>query len=455
MSRSVHGRWMLAGILLCCAAGGWLSGRLLIEHAGDFWNAPAPAGADWLGSLCDSAAAYGFDCEQNARSAWSEFQIMLPMLGGDLLIHKKIVTMPVAFLGLAYFVFLGTWFLFIGRPRAYGARWHRLPLILVTGGTIVSIFFLALMALRVAPWCLTCVLVHGINLLLLVLTWSLCTSRVAARVDVPVGPHSLGWPRFVLARREVVCVTTFALVMIAGLWLYRSEQLAFRQQYLKLLPYRNYVLGLQQDPEFLTREYLAQPVRTFADANRAEADHTPLLIVFTDFQCRSCACNWYQYKTQIAPAFDGELRVVIKHLPLCNECNDQATDNLHPEACRAAYAVEAARLQGGDDAAWKMHDVLFRYQKNLNEQTYRALAIQLGLDADALCRDMQGEVVRQAVADDVALAKQLNVTATPTMFLNGRLVPSLCRTPTFWKAIATRCQEKRLCVNEQEREAQP
>jgi protein-disulfide isomerase len=442
MNRVDHGRWVLAGILLCCASGGWLSGRLLIEHAGEFWHAPA-AGVDWLGSLCDSAAAYGFDCEKNAQSAWSEFQIALPMPGGDLRIHRKIVTMPVAFIGLAYFVFLGTWFLFIGRPRAHGARWHRLPLLLVAGGTAGSILLLSLMALRIAPWCLTCVLAHGINLILLVLTWRLCTTQSAMRVVEPVNEQVTHWPRFVLARREVASVTTFALIMIAGLWMYRSEQLAFRRQYLKLLPYRNYVLGLQQDPEFLTREFLAQPVQDIPGAPAALPDDPPQLVVFTDFQCRSCACNWHQYKTQIAPAFDGGLRVTLKHFPLCAACNERATEDVHPEACRAAYAVEAARVQGGDQAAWKLHDLLFQNQKNLNERTYRTLAARLGLDPDALWRDMQSDAVRQVVADDVALAKRLNVTAAPTMFLNGRQVPSLCRTPVFWKAIVARLQSQR------------
>lgn len=485
MVKADHGRGMLVGILLCCAGGAWLSGRLLIEHAGDFWHRSTvvqtnrhgadvvqtdrhgadevqtdrhetTAGrTDWLGSLCDSGAALGFDCERAARSRWSEFQIAVPVPGGDLRIHKKIVTVPTAFVGLAYFVYLGTWFLFIGRPRVAGtrrhliplARWHLIPLTLVCLGAAASIGFLVLMGTQLAPRCVTCLLVHGVNLLLLVLTWRVCRSAVRERVGTPAERerHTVKpttelcerqQPGTALGRREVACVSAFALILVAGLWAYRSEQLAFRRQYMKLLPYRNYVLELQQNPDFLTREFLAQPIREIPEVDGAARGGVPVLVIFTDFQCRSCACNWHQYKTEIAPTFGGELHVMVKHFPLCKACNNQLTEDVHSEACRAAHAVEATRLQGGDEAAWKMHELLFQHQKHLGEETYRSLASRLGLNAEELARDMESDLVRQAVATDVALARRLGVTATPTMFLDGREVPSLCRTPVFWKAIA-------------------
>ena len=49
---------------------------------------------------------------------------------------------------------------------------------------------------------------------------------------------------------------------------------------------------------------------------------------------------------------------------------------------------------------------------------------------------MESELVRQTVAADISLAEALGVKGTPTVFLNGRLVPQVClRNPIFWEAI--------------------
>ena len=66
------------------------------------------------------------------------------------------------------------------------------------------------------------------------------------------------------------------------------------------------------------------------------------------------------------------------------------------------------------------------------------MATAIGLDGKQLVEDMEGELVRQTVAADIRLAEALDVTGTPTVFLNGRRVPQIClRNPVFWEAIST------------------
>ena len=83
-----------------------------------------------------------------------------------------------------------------------------------------------------------------------------------------------------------------------------------------------------------------------------------------------------------------------------------------------------------------MHTLLYKYARRLGKDTYRALAAQIGLDADRLLCDMKGDQVRRIVKADIALATELGVTGTPTMFLNGRRVTELCDGPVFWRTIA-------------------
>jgi predicted DsbA family dithiol-disulfide isomerase len=205
----------------------------------------------------------------------------------------------------------------------------------------------------------------------------------------------------------------------------------------KLLLYKTLVTSLRDDPEFLLREYHAQPQHEIPLRHgEPMGDEQPQLAVFTDFECPACYCNLLAVRKQIAEAFDGQLGVLVRHYPLCNTCNGNVRDQPHPNACEAAYAAEAARLQGGDGAFWQMYDLLFQNRKELSRELYRSLAVKMGLDADRLLGDMDGDTVRRIVESDISLASELGVTGTPTMFLNGRRVTELCRGPVFWEAIA-------------------
>ena len=58
--------------------------------------------------------------------------------------------------------------------------------------------------------------------------------------------------------------------------------------------------------------------------------------------------------------FPGKFRIVFKYFPMNKTCNDYINNTLHAASCAAAVTAEAARLLGGQEAFWKMHDELFR-----------------------------------------------------------------------------------------------
>ena len=67
---------------------------------------------------------------------------------------------------------------------------------------------------------------------------------------------------------------------------------------------------------------------------------------------------------------------------------------------------------------------------------YRELAREIGLDPELLAIQMDSDEVHRLLADDIALARELGVTGTPAMFLDGRPVSELCDTPAFWRNYA-------------------
>ena len=433
-----HHVMLLGYILALSAAGAWISGELVKEHAGR-WSVGGERGGLFT-RVCEATAGPGFDCTGTIRGPWSVIKIPIPIPSRASVVGIHTVHMPVAFLGLAYFVFMGVWFAFIGRPRLFGYRWHRLPLGMGLCGLAVSLFYVGMMAVGSAPWCVWCLAIHAINVLLVLAIWRSRAGRCfpdSAPTVAHLAQEAEQIARATTTFREVATAVAFSLILIAGLWAYRREHLAFQNGLRSLQPYKAIMTSLQEDPAFLLREYQAQPQQHIPLRSGEQNDSTqPQLTVFTDFECPACYCNSLRIRNNNTETFKGKLTVMVRHYPLDNECNANVEAEFHPNACAAAYAAEAARLQGGDEAFLRMHALLFKNRKRLGHELYGDLAAQIGLDDDRFQADMESDVVRQIVQSDIRLAEVLGVTGTPTMLLNGRHIPKLCQVSAFWVAFA-------------------
>ncbi len=430
-------RLAVVWLLLLCGMGAWVSGELVKQHA-NLWPDGQEAGL--FASVCEAVESVGFTCAGRVHGRWTEVRLPVPVPSFDLSVSVRTLAVPVAFLGLAYFVFFAVWFAFIGGPRAYGNGTHRIPLTVGLGGILVSLFYLAVMALGLAPWCVWCVSVHLINFLLVLSMWRL--NRCKPVHQTPATEHlpmaeAEEIARRTLTVRETRWAAVFSLVLVAGLWMYRGDRLEMQRRLNKLTPYKALVTSLQENREFLFHVYRAQRRHRIAPrADEVASNDRAQLVVFTDFECPGCYCNVLEIENQILKAFDGRLEVMVRHYPLCDACNDAVNSEVHANACEAAYAAEAARLLGGREAFRKMHRLLFRNRRNLGGELYRQLAIKIGLDPHRFLEEMEGDTVRETVAADIELAKALNVQSTPAMFLNGRRVSALLAGPVFWQSVA-------------------
>jgi len=425
-------QFLVALIVALSVCGAWISGGLLKQDA-DVWGTGGMA-TGLFARICRATERVGFSCGNEDKGAWSDLRVPVPLLSRD-----SDVAVPVAFLGLAYFVFMGMWFALIRGPRPLGRRWHRLIGVAAFLGSLGSVFYVGLMALGHAQWCFWCLATHAVNFAMVLAIWRLYRGHGAARDESEWSPAASPEQvaRMTLTFREAAGAVVCATVLIASLWVYRSDHLFFQKQRNRLLAYRTLVRGMQEDPAFLLREHLAQPRHEIARRpGEAPAGDRPELVVFTDFECPSCTWNARAVRDEAIEAFGGELVVRIRHYPLCRDCNEHVTSEFHPNSCNAAYAAEAARLQGGDEAYWQMHDLLFRHSNELGNGLYADLAARIGLDADVFAADMAGEAVREIVRHDVAAGYALGIIGTPALYLNGREIPPLCQTSSFWEAAA-------------------
>ena len=147
--------------------------------------------------------------------------------------------------------------------------------------------------------------------------------------------------------------------------------------------------------------------------------HAPVqIVVFSDFQCPACRGHARELSA-LVEHYAEKLQVVFKHFPLDSACNPVMKDNLHPKACEAAYAAEAAHKQG---KFWPFHDGLFAADLYEDTDIFSSLVQALGLDLQRFEADHLEEATRAKVHSDIELAVRLDVDATPTLFLNRRRV---------------------------------
>jgi protein-disulfide isomerase len=118
---------------------------------------------------------------------------------------------------------------------------------------------------------------------------------------------------------------------------------------------------------------------------------------------------------QVLAAYPKQVRFVYKQFPL---------EQIHANAMNAAKASIAAGNQG---KFWEMHDELFKIFRNLTTEEIRKKAELLGLDMKKFDADMASPETEKVVRDDLELGRNVDVTGTPTFFLNGKRVPSTSR----------------------------
>ncbi len=431
---------VLMGIALS-VFGVYLSAQLLIRHA------TGKSSSTVLGALCGRS---GVTCDKVLNSRWGVFpprpkavdaarRAKAAGLPSTQPAGSKGFRVPVAFFGMLYFSFLAAWFLGVGRPNERGRRWHLLPTLAVLAGNAWSAWFIYVMATELKRFCTGCMTVHVVNLLLLILVLVMWPRR---RKGSDVGAGGIDVSPAVVPH-PTLRVALLSMGLAFMFWLtgaMTSVALAF---YTKADALESTVREIGRHPELLADMVLRQDRRALVvrpdDPARGPDAASHTVLVFADLQCAECKRLDAFLAQQVEPLFGRKLRVVFKHYPLCTECNRHTDANMHPDACRAAFAAEAARLQGGNDAFWKMHDELTERLEDLADVDYRALAGSLGLDGDRLVKDMEGEAVRRRVAEDIELARAVGVEGTPWVFFDDRPTGLLVRDNIeFWKALATR-----------------
>jgi protein-disulfide isomerase len=134
----------------------------------------------------------------------------------------------------------------------------------------------------------------------------------------------------------------------------------------------------------------------------------PITVVeFSDYQCPHCAVANKPLHDLVTGPEKGKARLCSKYFPLTG----------HPRARVAAACAEYARKNG---KFWQMNDLLFANQDQLDDDSLKGYAKQIGLDGAQMLKEVYAgrfDAVIDAHLQEGAAAR---VNATPTLFINGR-----------------------------------
>jgi protein-disulfide isomerase len=113
----------------------------------------------------------------------------------------------------------------------------------------------------------------------------------------------------------------------------------------------------------------------------------------------------------VLKAYPNDVNFVYKEFPL------PAT--MHPNAMPAAKAAVAAGKQG---KFWEMHDIMFQNNRELTYDKLKEYAGKIGLDVARWEQDFNSPDVQQQIDREMADGRAVDVSGTPTFFINGKRV---------------------------------
>ncbi len=176
-----------------------------------------------------------------------------------------------------------------------------------------------------------------------------------------------------------------------------------QKEYMKLLRSEAKIdVLLERPPVFRTQ------VITAGAPIRGEANAPVTIVEFSDFHCPFCR-KAQAVLDELRVRYAGKIKLVYRDFPL---------DNLHPQARAAAEASHCALDQG---KFWEFHDRLFKID-DASQAALNRIAKEVALDFNAFESCRNSGKYKNIVQASTQEGTNLGISATPTFFINGRIL---------------------------------
>lgn len=141
---------------------------------------------------------------------------------------------------------------------------------------------------------------------------------------------------------------------------------------------------------------------------------TVVLVEFSDFECPMCKEEAKMLRDNLLTTYPKQVRFYFMDFPI---------DQLHPWARAAAIAGRCIFRQNAA-AFWDYHDWIFAHQDEVKAENVKDKVLEFAkgkeIDILQLTRCMEKKETEAEVDKAQAQGKEVEVSATPTLFINGR-----------------------------------
>ncbi|MCQ0969871.1 DsbA family protein [Paracoccus sp. TK19116] len=133
------------------------------------------------------------------------------------------------------------------------------------------------------------------------------------------------------------------------------------------------------------------------------------VVEFIDYRCG--VCRRFNQEVHDLVEADGNIRLVMKEFPILGQDSDSS----------ARFAV-AVKQEAGDEAYMKAHDALITLREPATLENLKAIAVDIGVDAEAVVAAMNTEAVSEVLRKNHQLAEKMAIQGTPTFVVGDELL---------------------------------
>jgi protein-disulfide isomerase len=151
-----------------------------------------------------------------------------------------------------------------------------------------------------------------------------------------------------------------------------------------------------------------------------------VLVTFADYECPHCKDEATMLRQNLLTAYPTQVRFYFKDFPI---------ESIHPWAKPAAIAGRCVFRQNAS-SFWSYYDWIFAHQDDITAANFKDKVMewakgQKDIDGLQFGQCMDTKATEAEVDKNLAEGRALDVTATPTLFVNGRRIPQVIDWPNL------------------------
>lgn len=325
---------------------------------------------------------------------------------------------PVSSIGVFAYLFLLIIFIFL--EKKYRSEKYTISFFIFLSMAIFSFYEFFASIFIIKSICLMCCLLY-LSIILLLLITKVNSEKTIKEIVVNIFP---ALKEVLTSKKNIILIMLALLVSLATA--YKTDRFfhnKFEKENIERINAKA-LHSLDEKKSILIEKFNNLPIAKFdlSNTEMSGSKNAKVEIVeFSDFECPACG-QMTHLISQLKKDYKGKIKVFFKNYPLDQKCNKTITRPFHQYACKAAEYAYCASEQ---NKFWFFHDLVFKNRKSLSDNLIESIFDnQTELNSKKF-NDCLNNRAKKAIKKDVDEAIKLNLSYTPTIFINGKKVSDI------------------------------